>query len=258
MNLKGVAGHLSRVAGTILLVGSSLGAQVVPDTTLKPIPAVDGLRLREGRLVYRAALHRAEGTTTPAGIRTVIIAPTLYAGGPAWSFLEQVDSVATETRDSLVVGREDLAALHWEGVRGPARIAAEIARDTMYAAASWPTGRRSIVSALGGPVLTTASALEATVSLLPLQPDWRGSARLLLLDLGGSRVVPVTIAVEGMESVQVDAGRFDCWVVTVYGDRIEDRLWVRRDAPVVVRRTQRVPQFPGAMLEQVLVSDQRR
>lgn len=226
--------------------------------TLLPIPAVDGLRVREGRLTYRMQLTLDDGTARPAGTRVVAVVPTLYAGGAAWALAEVVEGMPTEVRDSLVLQRHDLLPLHWEGVRGPARFAAEVARDTLYAAATWPTGRRTIVSGIGGPVLAGGAMLEAMVALLPLEPGWRGLARLLLVDLAGARTLPVTLAVEGVESVQVEAGRFDCWVVAVYGDRVEERLWIRRDAPVVVRRTQRVPFLAGATLESSLVRDERR
>jgi hypothetical protein len=220
----------------------------VADTTTPPLPAVDGFRLQPSTLTYRATLHLPDGTSKPAGIRTVALAPTLYAGGVAWAISERVDSVATATSDSVLLARTDLLPLHWEGIRGPARIAAELARDTLYAGATWPTGRRSIVSPLGGPVLTTTGHLELTVALLPLQPDWRATARLLVVDLGGARVVPVTFMVEGLETIETPAGRFDCWVVTMYGDRITDRLWVARDRPLVVRHTTQVPAL-GAELE---------
>ncbi|MHB1072239.1 MAG: DUF3108 domain-containing protein [Gemmatimonadaceae bacterium] len=248
------------VAGPALLLAAPAHAQdtarsaapVATDTTTPPLPPVDGFRLHEGTLRYRATLHLPDGTTRPAGIRTVQLTPTLYAGGVAWSVSERVDSVAATTNDSLVVARTDLLPLHWEGTRGPARIAAELARDTVYAGATWPTGRRSIVSALGGPVLTTTGHLELVASLLPLQPDWRATARLLLVDLGGARIVPVTLMVEGLETIQTPAGRFECWLLTMYGDRIEDRLWVRRDQPMVVRHTTLVP-ARGAQLELTLL-----
>ncbi len=221
------------------------------DSTL-PIPAVDALRLHETTLRYRATLHLPDGTTKPAGIRTVTLAPTLYAGGPAWALSERVDSVAGATTDSTLLARTDLLPLHWEGTRGPARLAAELARDTVYAAASWPTGRRSIVSALGGPVLLTMGHVEQVASVLPLEANWRGTARLLVLDLAGARVLPVTFMVEGVETIETEAGRFECWVLTMYGDRIEDRLWIRRDQPMVVRHTTLVP-ARGGQLELTLL-----
>ncbi|HEY0971079.1 MAG TPA: hypothetical protein VGE02_08940 [Gemmatimonadales bacterium] len=239
----------------MLLVAVGAGAQdttQVADTTTPSLPVVDGLRLHEATLTYRATLHLPDGTPRPAGIRTVRLTPTLYAGGVAWALSERVDSVATATSDSLLLARTDLLPLHWEGVRGPARIAAELARDTLYAAASWPTGRRSITSALDGPVITTQGHAELVVALLSLQPDWRATGRLLVVDLGGARVVPVTFMVEGLETIETPAGRFDCWVVTMYGDRITDRFWVARDRPLVVRHTTQVPAL-GAELELTLL-----
>jgi hypothetical protein len=61
------------------------------------------------------------------------------------------------------------------------------------------------------------------------------------LDLGAPRTVPAVIAVVGDQSVALLDRSVDCWVVAVRAGGSEERLWVSKDAPRVLKTEQATP-----------------
>jgi hypothetical protein len=228
--------------------------QVAPDTAQALIrPPVDASRLRPERRVYRLTVLRG-GLPTNAGERTVTVREGVHGGAPAWTIVERRFTPTAVSADSVVASRAALAPLHWEGTVAGARLVAGIGADTLYGAVDAPSGRRTVVvGGVGGAVLN-AGMLEALVPLLPLQTGWTTTLPLVLIASDGGRVLPLRLAVEREETLQLPSGRFDCWVVALASDRPLKTLWVSRDGRGVVRSEERLPDVDGAILEQSLLS----
>jgi hypothetical protein len=83
--------------------------------------------------------------------------------------------------------------------------------------------------------------VERIIELLPLREGYRAGTSLLLFDLGTPRALEGEVVVERAERVRVGASEIDCWVVALRAGVMEQRLWVSRDAPRVVRTEQTLP-----------------
>lgn len=240
----------------VAFAGAELRAQVAGGTTAAAEPpraAIDASSLRPERRSYRLTILRA-GLPSPAGERIVTVRETVHGGGAAWAISETRQVAAGASTDSAVATRDALSPLHWEASAGGARLAAGIARDTLYGALAVGGARRPLVAHTGPGAVLNGGMLEALVSRLPLAPGAAWTASLVLVDHAGVRVAPATIAVTGEERVSVPAGTFDAWRVTVRVERGERTLWVSRDGRGVVRSEERLPDVDGAVLEQALAS----
>ena len=107
-----------------------------------------------------------------------------------------------------------------------------------------------------GPHLTETIA-PMYLMAVSLQPGWRGRASLLGWAVRDDDVlVPVEFRVEGEESIEVPAGRFDCWRLSWrVGDRRLD-YWARKSDGLAVRILD--PRHPGTdrMHEMLLVREE--
>ena len=108
-----------------------------------------------------------------------------------------------------------------------------------------------VVGGVAAAVLS-AAMLETLLPLLPMETGWAATLRLVMIASDGGRVVPVNLAIEREEQIQVPSGRFDCWVVVLSTDRPLKTVWVSRDGRGVVRTEERLPEVGGAVLEQSL------
>ncbi|HYD51904.1 MAG TPA: hypothetical protein VEA99_04730 [Gemmatimonadaceae bacterium] len=251
----------ARVAAIALAALLPLRAAGAQDTTLPATvpaarPALDGARLSPERRVYQLTVLRG-GLPTTVGERTVTVRDASHGGLPAWSIVELRRVAAATSVDSAIVARGDLAPLHWEGTVAGARLVAGVSRDTLYGVVASPAARRSIAAGGVGGAVLNAAMLEVMLPLMPLQVGWSAPLALVVVDAAGARVVPAQLVVEREESVQVPAGRFDCWVVTLRVMRATRTLWVSRDGRGVVRSEERMPDIDGAVLEQALVATGR-
>lgn len=214
--------------------------------------AVDATHIQPAQFLYRLTLQR-DSVLTPLGDQRFVITSLDYAGTPALLLARDGMQGVAMTGDSLVVRRDDLRPLHWIDVHGAARVAAEFTADSIFGAMTSPLGKQNVVLPNRGDILVNAMAVDAVVSSLPLAVAWRDSATLLVIDAGGGVLTPATLSVEGEEHVTVPAGDFDCWVVSVEGERGSERLWVGKQSRIVVRAEQVLPQLGGATLARVLV-----
>ena len=206
---------------------------------------LDVAALRPGSFVYETSLER-DASTTPLGIRTVSVSQSPIAGAPAWLLLETRTGDGIPAADSLYADPATLRPIHWSSAIGQARLAAEFQGDTVYAGASAPPGRRTVIAAVPPGTIATSAMLETALRLLPLQQAWEDSTTTLSLSLSGLAVYPTRVAVIGEDRVHVGAGDFDCWVVSVHTDVSRGLFWVTKSDPIVVRSTLDVPTLGGA------------
>lgn len=234
-----------------LLVPVALCA--VPRSSHAQRVAVDARTLKANVFVYETTLER-DNSSTRIGTRTVSDSLGTYAGAPAWILAElRTTEGGPVSMDSLFADTLALRPLHWSSTIGTARLAAEFRGDTAYGGTSAPIGRRSIVVGMPRGTIVSAAQLESELRLLPLQTAWEDSASTLFVTLGSTTVLPTRIAVIGEDRVQVPAGEFDCWVVSVRAaDATRGLYWVTKQDPIVVRSALDVPSMGGAQLVSAL------
>lgn len=221
------------------------------DTT-RHVLGVDPSRVQPAQFLYRLSMTR-DTAVSSLGDQHFRISELVYAGTPALLFAREGTEGVAVTNDSLVVRRDDLRPLHWIAAHGVARVAAEFTPDSIFGAMSSPLGKQNIVLPNRADLLVNVMAVDAVISSLPLAAAWRDSAAVLLLDSGGSVIVPVTLAVEGEEHVTVPSGDYDCWIVSIESERGSERLWVTKQGQIVVRAEQVLPELGGATLTRSLV-----
>ena len=255
MSVRGGPRQRVRRGLALALLATGPAAAAAQTTTVaEPARAtVDGSRLRPERRSYRLTVLRS-GLPSSAGERVVTVRETTHAGSLAWAIVETWLVPAAVTSDSVVASREQLAPLHWEGTAGGARLAAAVARDTLYGAISGAGLRRSLLVGLPAGVMLSAAMLEAAVPLLPLQLGVSVPLSAVVVDAMGARVVAGQLSVDRVERIQVPAGDFDCLVATLRLERASKTLWVSRDGRGVVKSEERMPDVGDAVLEQALTS----
>lgn len=209
----------------------------VPVESLPPFERPNGMLLRPGTFVYQLASHR-DTLTTPLGVRTVTVSESVVAGSPAWLIVERRTGSAVETSDSLVLSRADLSPQRWVATIGAAQLAASFSRDSMFVAMQSYQGRASFASAVPAGALLTGGMVERIVEMMPLAIGFRAGASILLFEMGTPRTIPAEVRVDRDELLVLPDRSLDCWVVALRAGAIEQRLWVTKESPRVVKTEQ--------------------
>jgi hypothetical protein len=209
----------------------------VPVESLPPFERPNGLLLRPGSSVYQLSSRR-DTLVTPLGRRTVTVSEASVAGAPYWLIAETRIGTPVATSDSLFLARSDLSPGRWVATNGKAQLAASFSRDSMFVAMQSYQGRASFVSALPAGALLTPGMVERVVELLPLATGFRTGATLVLFEMGAPRVIPAELVVEREENLVLPDRTVDCWVVLLRGGSLEERLWVTKESPRVVKTEQ--------------------
>lgn len=230
----------------VLLVGSRLAAQsgppgnspiALPADTLPPFERPNGTLLRPGRVVYQLTVRR-DTLVRDLGTRSVDVTEANVGGVPGWLVAESRAGTVVPTRDSLYLARADLSPTRWVAAIGTAQLAASFTRDSMFGAMQSYQGRASFIATMPAGALLSAGMVDRIVELLPLRAGYRTGAALVLIELGTPRTVPAEIAVEREEAVALADKSVDCWVVRLRAGSIEERLWVSKESPRVVKTEQ--------------------
>jgi hypothetical protein len=211
-------------------------AVVAPDS-LAPFERRSDAAMRPATYVYQLALVRA-GQTIPLGVRTVQVTDSPAGGVPGWLIAESRTGSAVPTTDSLWLARTDLTPERWLATIDRAQLGASFSRDSVFGAVQSYQGRSSFAAPVPAGTLLTPGMVERMVELLPLHLGYRAGASLLLLEMGSPRTLLAALGVERDERVRVGEGDMDCWVVTLRAGAMEERLWVSKEQPRVVRMEQ--------------------
>ncbi|HXD49193.1 MAG TPA: hypothetical protein VN600_10480 [Gemmatimonadaceae bacterium] len=209
--------------------------------------------LHPGQFLYQTVLER-DASTTPLGSRTVSTTLMTYGGAPVWLMLETRTGAGIPATDSLIADSASLQPIHWNSTVGQARLGIEFRGDTAFGATTAPAGRRSIVAAMPAGTIVSPAMLETVLRLVPLQPGWHDSTTTLSVLLGATALLPTQLSVIGEDRVQVPAGSFDCWVVSVRAASAHGLYWVTKSDPIVVRSAVDVPSLGGAEMVSALTS----
>jgi hypothetical protein len=223
---------------------------VEPDSSA-PFVRPDGAMLRAGTVEYDLSLVRSGQPTLPLGRRVVQITDATVGGVPGWLIAESRTGSAVPTTDSLWVTRADLSPERWAATVDRTRLGASFTRDSVFGAVQSYRGRSSFGVSLPPDALITGGMIDALVSLLPLRIGYRASGSLLLVEPGAPRALPAELLVEREERVRAGGSDVDCWVVLLHAGVMEERRWVAKDAPRVLRTEQ-------ALASGVLISELRQ
>ncbi|MDB4880848.1 MAG: hypothetical protein JWL60_2294 [Gemmatimonadetes bacterium] len=214
---------------------------IVADTMLVPFERPNGTLLRPVTMVYDLAILRTgDSLPTPLGVRTVQVHETILAGTPSWLIVESRTGTAVGTLDSLFVSRATLMPERWAATSGRAVLGASFTRDSAYGALQSYQGRSSFSLPLGSGALVTPGMVERVLELLPLQFGYQATASVVLVELGSPRSVAATLSVEREDRLRVGDAEADCWIVALRAGTSEQRLWVTKEAPRVVKTEQTV------------------
>ena len=209
---------------------------VAPDS-LALFERPNGTLLRPLTSVYQLTLVR-NGLQTPLGTRTVDVSDANVGGVAGWLIAERRVGSPVATTDSLWVSKADLTPERWSATIDHALLGVAFTHDSAFGAVQSYRGRASFAVAMPPGALLTGGMVERVLELLPLREGYRAAASLLLFDLATPRALDAQIAVERSERTRVGSSDADCWVVVLRAGALEERLWVTRDAPRVVRTEQ--------------------
>lgn len=215
----------------------TLAAPLVAPDSIAPFVRPDGALLRPAIYEYELSLVR-NGATTPLGQRVVEVSDANVGGVPGWLIAERRVGTAVPTTDSLWVSKSDLSPERWAATIDRAQLAVAFARDTAFGAVQSYRGRASFAAPVPPSVLLTGGMVERVIELLPFHDGYRSAASLLLFDLSTPRALDAELMVERSERTRIGSSDLECWVVALRAGVLEQRLWVTRDAPRVVRTEQ--------------------
>lgn len=218
----------------------TLAAPLVAPDSSPPFERPSGSLLSAGTRVYQLSLVRPGQAPMALGVRTVQVTDATMAGVPGWLIAESRMGSAVPTSDSLWVTRSDLSPQRWMATIDRTQLAASFTHDSVYGAVQSYRGRSSFSAGIPPGALLTGGMVERVAELLPLRLGYRASASLLLLEMGTPRALPAELLVLREERVRTAGGDVDCWVLSLRAGVMEERLWVSKDAPRVVRVEQTV------------------
>lgn len=183
------------------------------DPATAPLPPADGALLRPVKLVYRGKaaimakeipfeLHRALAKAT-AGDRTF------------WRITSEQKTAGGGSVDTFDVDARNLAPVRWTAVQARAKVLLEFAPDTVSGKVLFGPNEMPVTAGLAAPVYGDGSSLEILLGALPLAPGY--ATFLRVFDFRTQAARPMKLAVTGVETVEVPAGRFECHRVELAG-----------------------------------------
>lgn len=226
------------------------------------VPALGGeaARLRPGEHVYDVIVTSDSGTML-VGTHRVGVQEGSFAGDVAWMIVDQRESLEPFVRvvaaDTVLLGRESLRPRRWSAHTGDARFVAAFTNDSVYGGATSPLARRTFTLGADGMLLTSEGALDALLGTVDMPPGWSAQATMLVADLGGGRLVPITLTLAYETTLQLAAGRFDVRVVHVDAGGTHRWIWIDKATGVVVRTETLSPHMPGMLVERILTHPPR-
>lgn len=217
--------------------------------------AVDGVRLQAGTHAYDVVVTSDSGPRF-VGRQLISVVHGSFAGQPAWAVVDERVShapfSAIVATDTVRLDHGSLRPLRWDATVGDARFMAAFARDSMYGGATSPHGRQTFTVAAPGLAVTSEAVLDVLLRSAPLHATWATQATMLVIDLGGTRSLPLELTVEREEHLELAGHPFDVWVVRARAGDTERTLWVEKHSQVVVRTATSPAHMPGMIVERVL------
>jgi hypothetical protein len=223
---------------------------------------VDARRAQAGTWIYRTCTMFDEEQPMCRGRFTLMIREAKWRDQPAWLVSRRQESVrdgAPTLRSPLDTAyfepatlRPTFAAMGGTHFRLVRSFTGDTVREALDIGGAHPRSHRvaaQIPGARDAPVVLRWYYwldLAPLLQVLPLERGWRGSVYSLRL-VGPEPVkapfVPLDLRVVGSGTVDVPAGRFECWKVEVQEGKEEEHLltlWVSKDRGWLVKEGQQV------------------
>jgi dipeptidyl aminopeptidase/acylaminoacyl peptidase len=174
-----------------------------------PLPALDGSAIRPGELTYAVAVEMGPQKLDMTMTRT--IAACDAAGKPCWRISDVARSPMGEMSDAFDLDRATLRPVRRSALSGPAKIDLVYGEQAITGTMAVMGQTRQVDIPLAAPVVGDGPGLDLTIAGLPLAQGYRTTVRQL--DMATQKVQAFALAVTGVETVTVPAGRFDVFVL---------------------------------------------
>lgn len=254
---------LTVLLAALLAATNIVGAQAAPSDSALPrvaptntdmppplaVPA--GAELTPGVWRYRVLMSR-DGQSMELARRTVRVlrAP---ASPDAWLLIEETDSHGRLMADSVLLARDGLRPLSRDATMGPVRLSLRFDGDSVRGAMTAPG-----VAALGvslpnvAGLVASSAMLESFLTLVPLDSGWAATVVQVAPGPAGVALVPLTLRVDGAESVRTFDGDHQAWRLTAIAADTEQLIWVDRGTGRLLRMESAAPQSPDVRYLTVL------
>jgi hypothetical protein len=272
---RGAVNRLAQNAATEVFLAEHLGGRAQTSMTDEVAERLAALTVDPATVTYAAAPEAAEAGTfdgsqvdpmemTYATTLAVMgqeiaidVARTVAAVGDTFVIVESAATPMGAVTDSVTVARADLRPLSRRIAQGPATIAFDYAPDRVTGQIEAPGQTIPVDVALEAPLAVEGASLYVGLGTLPLAEGYRAS--FAGFDAQTQRPTTFTVEVTGTETVEVPAGTFETFVVSLtQGDGTgggNGTLFVAQEPGVVVKAETELPaQMGGGTSTSVLAS----
>lgn len=265
---------IGRVASDWLPLAIALAQSNTSGPRPTPIAFAQAEKLRPVALEYVRSWRDSAGRELGRINASVTVESTVDDGIPTWLIVTRNGGTRRGRNvlgiDSLVVARTDLALKSRALFESPysrydtIRLRQTFVGDSVLASmravgTRMPTAARSAARWLpagAGPYIVDGLP-PLLLGAVALAPGWSGSASMLGWTIRDDDVsAPIQFRVERLEVVEVPAGRFDCWRMSVSLSGHVLAFWVRKSDGVAVRSLER--DASGATQDIVLAKESAR
>ena len=213
-----------------------------------PLPPVDPELLARGQFSYETTVELGGQEMKIEAVRR--IEEDELDGRPILQIVSTSSTPMGEIRDQLILQAGTLRPVSRAVDQAGATI--EVGFDSRQVTGAIEAGGQTIPIdlELEAPIFAGESGLEAVLAALPLGDDYRTSVRVA--EIGAQqRVRFFSVQVEGSETMEVPAGSFETWKVSLRAlddEGGDQTVWLDQEAPrTVIRAEGRLPaQMGGA------------
>ncbi len=211
-----------------------------------PLPEPDAGLLAPETLRYQATLSLPGGQQMELdGTRR--LTRDEHEGRPVWRIETSTTMPMGEATDVVVLDAATLRPLHRSVTQGPVTVELAYSDAVITGLMKLPGQEIPIDVALEAPVLASDAALEVVLGALPLDPVYQTMYRTF--DVQTQKVRTWSFEVTGRETIETEAGSFDCFktlITSLDGEGGDGTLWIAAEAPrATVRSESRLPPAMG-------------
>jgi hypothetical protein len=196
-----------------------------------PKPARD---LKAGTASYHTVLG-VNGQTIDVQLNQ-----TIEDGAGGWTVTETLTTPFGDTVDRAVLEKGSLAVRSRSVTQGPSTVNYKVEGGKVVGEIKLPNQTVPIaLDVPGGVLVGDGPGMAAVIAALPLADGY--AATLQLVNLQAQKVVPAAIKVVGSERVDVPAGSFDAFKVTLASEVANGTLWVAKGSHAALKSVTSVP-----------------
>jgi hypothetical protein len=201
------------------------------DPMLASLPAPDPAALRPLEMTFSIVLTPTGGQDIQVENRQRLARVTVDSG-EYWQVESSVSSPRGDARDTYLLHAHSLLPARRTVEQGAVHVEMEYSAGGVRGEIQAGPQKIPVDVTLDAPVLGDGASTDTYIAALPLAEGYRGTLRIL--ELNSQKVRPWSLEVTGTETIEVPAGRFECFRVelTPLDDQGgESTLWFRADRP---------------------------